>query len=234
MTSGLLRGMAKYGNAASTAVQYAARSIEVQEVQREVYELAADRVLPRLRDYARGIGKWAIVLDVDGTVLSDADFNEQIEEAGHLFDLAEHTRWLEAGNLKAIPGAKEFLDQVRQVSAEQGGRGAIFYVTNCEARPEVIESNLRSHGLFEDGDFLVKSSPELNKGECRRRIEAAGYKIEATFGDSLRDHFEVYGEEARGKGKDLLDEAVREGRAFVIPNTIYGQWQKAYNTGDTR
>ena len=236
--AGLRRGAAKYGNSAvPTAVQYAAKSVEYDAVQAEVYQLATAMVIPRLRDYARGVRKWAIVLDVDGTVLNDATYDEDMWEKGGKFDAADHTRWLaEPGNVRAIPGAKEFLDAVRAVSAEQGGCGKVVYVTNCEAGTDVITANLSRAGLFVGGDELVRTGPALSKGVARKQIEDAGYVIEATIGDSLRDHFEVYGQDALGRGKALLDEAIRDGRAFVTVNAMYGQWEteKAYNSGGAR
>ena len=67
----------------------------------------------------------------------------------------------------------------------------------------------------------------VEKAEDPRCKAAGPLPIVALFGDSARDFVELYGAEMNEKGRALMRERAGKG-FFVLPNPMYGQWQKDY------
>ena len=97
---------------------------------------------------------------------------------------------------------------------------------------------MRSLGLFAEGDIVLSKTGKTDTKEVRRQCVMTGKNgtdtrcktyepmvIIAKFGDSLRDHFEIYGRDAAMKSLDDPRWATED---FVLPNPMYGQWARDY------
>jgi 5'-nucleotidase (lipoprotein e(P4) family) len=219
------------------SLQYQGRSVELPMAQKGIYLRAAETLLPRL---AKQKKDWAVVLDLDETVLDNFEYGLRAAKAEDDDDEAIWKAWAAEGKAKAVPGAKEFLDRLRAVikSSAPGAKGRIVFMSNREAAHEkATRDNLAALGLWGEGDALLLRRDKADTKEARRACVAAGKtgadprcgwapaEIAAVFGDSFRDFFEVYGKDVYETGRRRLEECVDRGVCFVLPNAMYGQWQ---------
>ncbi|HVC09431.1 MAG TPA: HAD family acid phosphatase [Elusimicrobiota bacterium] len=208
-------------------IQYA-HSIEFAAIQTEVYRLA----WPIVRAAAKKQkGKWAVVLDVDQTVLDNAAFQKML--GSRHFSEAIWKEWTARADAAAIPGARAFLDKVRALP-----RGEIVFITDRgDDEAAATRADLRAQGLFKKGDVLLTKKDKADNKGARRdcvekaldpRCKAQGPRtIIALFGDSARDFEELYGQDMDARGRqDILRLAGT--KYFVLPNPMYGQWENGY------
>jgi 5'-nucleotidase (lipoprotein e(P4) family) len=178
---------------------------------------------------------WAVVLDADDTVIDNSEFVADLRRRGAPMTGREWDRWVDRKAAKALPGAREFLEHVRAAGGE------IVYITD---RPAALEAptreNLSALGLYKDGDGLLLKQDAKDTKDVRRdcvekgaeRCKALGPReILATFGDSLRDHVELYGEAAKHLGGEVENDSAWGTTRFVLPNPLYGQWENGYQRG---
>ncbi len=208
-------------------LQYA-HSIEFSAIDAEVYRMAWPIVRAAAR---RQKGKWAVVLDVDQTVLDNAAFQRQLGDRP--FSQKIWKSWTKLANAAAIPGARTFLDKVRALP-----HGEIVFMTNRgDDEHAATLNNLKAQGLFKPGDVLLtKKDAADNKGVRRdcvekatdQRCKAQGPRtIIALFGDSARDFEELHGREMQTRGREDISRLAGT-KYFVLPNPMYGQWENDY------
>ncbi|MHB2026593.1 MAG: HAD family acid phosphatase [Elusimicrobiota bacterium] len=209
-------------------IAYAKNSIEFSAIETEVYREAWRVVQAKA---AAQKSPWAVVLDIDETVIDNAAFQEEL--GNRPFSQAAWDAWAKRGNAKALAGAKTFLDKVRGLA-----RGRIVFMTDRDDGEKAATlKNLREQGLFKNGDMLLTKSGPADTKEVRRecvekaqdpRCKASGPRaILALFGDSARDFIELYGRRMQTQGRrDILKNAGR--KYFILPNPMYGQWQNDY------
>ena len=226
--------------ALSTALQYTGRSIEFPLTQKEIYALASEKVLPKL---SQQNGDWAIVLDVDDTVLSNYEYGRRTALSGKGYEPSTWDAWTKEKAASAIPGAKEFLDKVRAFAKNHPEhKGRIVFITDRTSSQEKdTMDNMVAKGLFVIGTDILLAKKDKDKTDTKNVRRACVEKgntgtdprckafapmtIVALVGDSFRDFFEFYGADVYEKGRRELERGVDEGRCFVIPNPVYGQWQ---------
>ena len=224
----------------STALQYTGRSVEFPLTQKEIYALATERVLPRL---SKQNSDWAIVLDIDDTVLNNYEYGRRTALSGKGYEPSTWDAWTKEKAAPAIPGAKEFLDKVRAFAKNHPEhKGRIVFITDrTNSQEKDTMDNMVVEGLFVTGvDILLtkKDKDKTDTKDVRRACVEKGntgtdprckafapMTIVALIGDSSRDFFEFYGAAVYGKGRRDLERCVDEGRCFIIPNPVYGQWQ---------
>jgi 5'-nucleotidase (lipoprotein e(P4) family) len=175
---------------------------------------------------------WAVVLDADETVLDNSEFVADLRRRDAQMSPREWDQWVARKAAKALPGAREFLDHVRAAG------GKVVYITDrLTAQEAPTRENLDALGLFKDGDGLLVKKDAKDTKDVRRdcvekgleRCKALGpRKIIATFGDSLRDHVEVYGDAAKRLRGEAEGEPSWGATRFVLPNPLYGQWETGY------
>jgi 5'-nucleotidase (lipoprotein e(P4) family) len=224
---------------------------EYQAITRGLYRLAAiqlDRALqdPRWTAIPEQAGradlpalKAAVILDVDETVLDNSP-----EEGQRVRDRVAYTPdlfrlWAARTEAATVPGAADFLRHAAARDVE------IFLVTNRdpEWRDQTIE-NLRKDGITIAVDHVLcygehgrAQDPGDKSG--RRQFVAATHRVLLMAGDDLGDFVAI-----SDAGK-RLDRAARsaivdrfsaywEERWFVLPNPVYGSWEKTlYPAGIT-
>lgn len=223
---------------------------EYQAITRGLYRLAAiqlDRALEDRRWTALPeqagradlpLLKPAVILDVDETVLDNSPeegqrVRDRVAYAPDLFQL-----WAARTEAGMVPGATEFLRYAAARDVE------IFLVTNREPdwRDETIE-NLRKDGvpIAEDhvlcyGEHGRADDPGDKSG--RRQFVAANHRVLLMAGDDLGDFVAI------AEGGKRLDRAARsalvdrfsgywEERWFVLPNPVYGSWERTFYPGGT-
>jgi 5'-nucleotidase (lipoprotein e(P4) family) len=168
----------------------------------------------------RPAGSWGVVLDADETILDNTQYEKERGELEH--DEGIWNQWVERRAAVPVPGARAFLQRVRDL----GGRIAI--VTNrADSVCDATRDNLRQQGLLFD---VALCKPEgVSDKNPRFEAVAAGtagmpaVEVVAFVGDNIKDFPKM--------GQELLqspDEAFAPfgQRYFIIPNPLYGSWEK--------
>jgi 5'-nucleotidase (lipoprotein e(P4) family) len=205
------------------ALHWFRSSAEYRAATLQTYRLAAQRLAEAARDLPPGT--WAVSLDADETILDNSQYQKELAETGARFESATWNAWVRREAAPAIPGAAGFLVRVREL----GGKIAI--VTNRgEEVCDATRSNLRKVGLIYD---MVLCQPRGASGEKEPRWEmvtqgAASPELPPLqlvlwLGDNIQD-FPNLDQTLRTKPDDAFaDFGVRY---FVIPNPLYGSWER--------
>ena len=199
-----------------TAAEYRADTLQT-------YHLAAERLEEIARDLQPGT--WAVSLDADETILNNSQYQKELAARGARYERTTWNAWVRREEAPAIPGAAGFLATIREL----GGKIAI--VTNRDEEVcDATRSNLRKVGLIYD---VVLCQPKGANSEKEPRWEMVTkgtaspdlppLQIVLWLGDNIQD-FPGLDQTLRTKP----DEAFADfgARYFVIPNPMYGSWER--------
>lgn len=196
-------------------------SAEYRGIVLEVYRDAGEH----LADLTRGLaaGSWAVILDVDETVLDNSLHERRLADRNESFTEGEWARWVRERAATAVPGAVEFLRKVHTM----GGRIAI--VTNrADSLCGPTRDNLRSVGIEADV-VLCQPGKESDKNprfaEVQNGTAAPGVPaltVVEWLGDNIQD-FPNLAQAVRTVTGGYADFGVRY---FLLPNPMYGSWEK--------
>ncbi|MBA4284578.1 MAG: hypothetical protein C0434_03485 [Xanthomonadaceae bacterium] len=207
---------------ASRALRWFHASAERRASYEQVFRLATERVGALAR--GRAPGTWAVVADADETLLdnSKAECADQVQGVVN-HDPNRWTQWVLAEQAEALPGAVAFASAVHSL----GGR--LIVVSNREEVPHraATASNLAKVGIQVDVLLLAKDRNDLDKNSRFRLIEEVGIaasrlppqQVLAYVGDNIKD-FPYLSQ------VDIGDPAVFGTRYFLLPNPVYGSWQR--------
>jgi acid phosphatase len=194
---------------------------EYQALTRQIYRHAAEAVARALAMTATDT-VWAVVLDIDETVLETAVYQLEAAAYDRPFDTTTWNDWVRRERAVPVPGVERFLETVRA----RGARVA-FISNRLESVREATRRNLAAFGLWQEGDRICLEvsgnagytkrarREELRRGTGRCAWEGEPVHIHAYLGDALSD-FPAEGEEDGGFGE----------RWFVLPNPSYGSWER--------
>ena len=194
---------------------------EYQALTRQIYRQAAEAAMRHVASRATDT-VWAVVLDIDETVLETSEYQLEAAVYRRPFDTTSWNAWVGRERGIPIPGVAEYLDAIRAL----GGRVA-FNSNRLESVREPTRRNLAAFGLWHAGDVLcleVAGEPdytkrvrrsELRGGSGRCAWEGEPVLILAYLGDNLHDFPES--DEEPGEFGD---------RWFVLPNPSYGSWER--------
>jgi len=188
---------------------------EYPRLCRQIYRAAAERLPEAVRDRA---GPWAVVMDIDETCLSTAEYRARKRHSLPLWPVPSFSNWCARGGATAVPGAAEFTRTVRSL----GGK-VILISDRAESLRVPTEGNLKREGIEYDG-LLLKSGGET-KSERRRKAEEGSalpglgpLTIVMIVGDRMEDFPSGPGEESGEWGS----------RWILLPNPMYGSWLKKF------
>jgi 5'-nucleotidase (lipoprotein e(P4) family) len=204
----------------SASVRWVADSAEYRAIFHQTYRLAGERLEAVVSAWDGG--PWAVALDADETVISNAPYEEMLEERGVSHTSELWAEWVGKQAAPALPGALAFLDRVRAL----GGRIAI--VTNrAEALCPDTEANLEAIGV--PFDVVLCRPPGESEKEPRWRSVEDGtaapglppLEIVLWLGDNIQD-FPGLDQELRFEDPEAYGEFGE--RFFALPNPMYGSW----------
>lgn len=183
----------------------------------------------------------AIIFDVDETLVSNVEFQVQLEPP---FTDARLNEWNAANEARPVPGAADFVQLAREMGVQP------FFITNrpCEARDSdpcpqkaVTIDDLNEAGIPADPDEVMMAGerPEWTQEKLTRRaVVADSYRVIMLIGDDLGDFLPCM----RGRiVAPCIEAGTRESRAaltqryaaywgngwYVLPNPMHGSWTSA-------
>jgi 5'-nucleotidase (lipoprotein e(P4) family) len=205
--------------AMSLDIHWVRNSAEYRASVAQSYTLATRRIDELAAE--REAGTWAVVLDVDETVLSNSTYQKERAELGKGYSWQSWRAWVQRHEAYALPGVTAFLGHVHEL----GGRVAL--VTNRRDRdcPDT-EENLALQGV--PYDVILCRTDDSDKQERWDMVEAGTASEEVPpleivmwVGDNIHD-FPEMDQEVRHEADEAL---AGFGDGFVlIPNPMYGSW----------
>ena len=200
-------------------VRWVRESAEYRAAAWQAFALARERVEELAA--GRAPGTWAVSVDGDETILDNSAYEVELARAGGDYDAATWRRWIARRAAAAVPGAREFLERVRELG------GLVVVVTNRkEAERADTEANLRALGLPFD---LVLARVDERQKEPRWQAVAAGEaglppaEILLWVGDNVND-FPDLDQSLRDRPEAQL--APFGQRFILVPNPMYGSWKE--------
>lgn len=206
-----------------TEVKYVRDAEEYATLTRQVYRLATDAVNGSGR--ARMSGPWAVVLDLDETVLDNSTYQLERATYGAPFSTSSWNAWVQRIEAGVVPGVVDFVSSVRRLG------GHIAWISNRdESTRAATILNLQRFSLWTDNDRLCLATDSTYPKKVRRREVTEGRgacswngtatPVVVYVGDQMTD-FPGPGEADPDAGKDTAFGR----RFFILPNPMYGAWQ---------
>ena len=198
-------------------------SAERRALSLQAYRLATERIEAAARSREAGAA-WAVVLDVDETVLDNSGYEVELLAHGATHTEELWSQWVARQSCPAIPGAAAFIARVRAL----GGRVAL--VSNrSEAECADTGRNLEAVGIAYDA-ILCKPADTDDKGPRFARVSSGaafaddGKPVDVVLwvGDNIKD-FPGMSQAVRGAPEDAF--APFGYRFIVLPNPMYGSWE---------
>lgn len=209
------------------AVAWQQHSGEYRALCFQAYNFARLSLTEQLKS-ADTIKPKCVVVDIDETVLDNSPFQGYELKNGVSYDLKDWALWTGKAAADTVPGALNFLKYAGSQKVET------FYVSNrSEAEYKATLKNLQHFG-FPDADeahLMVKST--TSDKEPRRQKIMEKYTILLLCGDNLSDFSNVFYREGKDT-KAEVEKAMEEfGTHFIVlPNPMYGDWEKLLYKGE--
>jgi acid phosphatase len=176
----------------------------------------------------------AVVMDLDETVLDNSQFQGQL-----VLDRTDYvgptwTAWVDKASAPEIPGSVDFIKAARAKNIR------VFFVTNRTA----VEEKKTVQNL--DNLLETSTSPEdvLCSGEnqwpsdksVRRKYVAEKHRILLLIGDDLNDFVSVASAKTPADRLALAKKSATywRDRWVLIPNSLYGSWERILYQGLTQ
>jgi 5'-nucleotidase (lipoprotein e(P4) family) len=206
-------------------------SVEHQALSTQIFGHALASVEAQRRELGRR-DAWAVVVDIDETVLDNSPYFLELAAYGRSFDWPSWDAWCERRTAEALPGAQAFVDGVRAA----GGR--VVWISNRHIRTEAsTRDNLRAVGLWSDSDGLCLMTDdeartkrvrreEVREGRGSCGVEGQPARVLAYVGDTWGD--------LPQDDEDGGNQAQLGVRTFVLPNPLYGGWEHTVTRPDLR
>lgn len=195
-------------------IKWVRDSEEYATLTRQTFALAIVAVARE----ARAAAPWAVVLDLDETVLDNSVYQLERAAYGTPFDTASWNAWVRRAAADAVPGVGEFITAVRQA----GGRLA-FISGREESTLEATRRNLAALGLTQGGDLICLRDAAGTYTKRTRRAEIRSGNGRCAWEAPVP--VAVYVGDAMGDFPDADEERGAFGeRYFLLPNPMYGDW----------
>jgi 5'-nucleotidase (lipoprotein e(P4) family) len=219
---------------------YMQTSAEYRACCLQAYGWMAERLRTKLAAMRNDGLPPAIIMDLDETVLDNSGFQSFLDRERLAYSDALWDAWEKSypNEVRLVPGAKSFIE------VAEGAGVTVLYVTNRLSRnQESTVQALRHNGIDLDdiGQRLLSKDQSSDKTARRRALEQK-YRVLFLVGDNLRDFSEEFvapkAEDDARREKAVGERAARVDRYryrfgtdwFVLPNPVYGEWQRLANT----
>jgi 5'-nucleotidase (lipoprotein e(P4) family) len=215
----------------SNDIKWVRTSVEYQAICIQTYRSAWEAV-KNANDHLDE--DWAVILDIDETVLDNSPYEEMLIEKGLKYP-AQWAEWVNSAEAEAVPGAKAFIDSIRTL----GQNAHIAFITNRDISFETATvENLKLRDMWSEDDVVLCRTEKSDTKAIRRNevvtgtgrcSGTGGWEIIALIGDQLHDVADF----AAGSSPEELrntfkDSSTWGSTSFVLPNPMYGSWINGY------
>lgn len=173
----------------------------------------------------------AVIVDIDETVLDNSPFETNSIRTGKNFTDETWKEWTDMAKASPTPGSLEFLKYAESKGVET------FYISNrsTSALVKTIE-NLKNLGFpfADEKHVLLKSETSIKTVRREKVLETHDILILA--GDNLGDFDEFLEDRSSDFGFSKVDQMKAQfGQRFIVlPNPMYGSWEKEVLKSDEK
>ncbi len=211
----------------TNAVLWQQHSAEYRALAFQAYNFAKLSLKEAMWEQVNGKPN-CVIVDVDETVLDNSAFQGHEIRKGVSYVQKDWTEWTSLAIADTVPGAFSFLRFAASKNVE------VFYVTNREEADHVgTLKNLQRFGFpnADETHLLLKTT--TSDKENRRQKILEKYNVLLLCGDNMSDFSNVFYRE----GKDTKTQVDLSHHLFgtkfiVLPNPMYGDWEKLLYKGD--
>jgi 5'-nucleotidase (lipoprotein e(P4) family) len=202
---------------------YQQRAAEYRALCFQAYNIARLRVdLALLKPHKK---PYAVVTDIDETLLDNSPYDAQRAINNQEFDPKTWKEWTAKAICDTVPGAAAFF----KYAALKGV--TVFYVTNRDEdeRPGAIK-NLQLYGLPNADDAHLLLRQKASSKESRRQDVMKTYDILLLCGDNLPDFDALYDNHPTEENRKATTEKLMKqfgDRYIILPNVSYDDWENA-------
>ena len=199
----------------SSALNWVTKSREYKAVCLQTYANAWEKVAAAAKKQK---GPWAIVMDLDETVLDNSGYQRRLETSGEAYSQESWEKWVIEEKSGLVPGAKEFIAKVRKLPSAR----IIFISNRYDRNTGHSRANVKKLGLSADNDiYLLRADRSDLKSKRRKEVltgtgrmkKHGAFKVLAWFGDAAHDVPD--------------DPKLKWGtHKFMMPNPVYGNWDE--------
>ena len=209
------------GAAYPTELRWFRTSAEYRALTLQTYRAAASQLGTASQGLASG--SWAVILDADETLLDNSEYQKRLGATQGRYSDSSWAVWVREGAAPAVPGAVEFSRRVHALG------GLVAIVTNrAQSLCDVTRKNLTDVGL--QADMVLCQPPGVSDKNPRFQLIQSGtampgvppLKVLEWVGDNIQD-FPMLTQRARNDPAALAEFGRRY---FVLPNPMYGSWEK--------
>jgi 5'-nucleotidase (lipoprotein e(P4) family) len=206
----------------TTAILWEQQSGEYRALAFQAYNFARLSLQEQLTKDTSSRPK-CVIVDIDETVLDNSPFQGSEVRKGVSYKEEDWAKWTSLGIADTVPGALAFLKYAASKKVET------FYISNRSTSDhDGTLRNLQNKGFpFADDAHLLLKGTTSDK-EPRRQQVMAKFNVLLLFGDNLSDFSNVY----YRKGKNVKEQVdlapgLFGSRFIVLPNPMYGDWEKS-------
>lgn len=181
--------------------------------------------------------KKAVVVDLDETMIDNSPYAGWQVKNNQPFSGETWTKWVDARQSGAIPGAVEFSNYVNN------NGGTVFFVSNRRDDVEkagTIDDMKRLGFTNVNEKTLFLKKDKSNKSVRFDSITQQGYDIVLYVGDNLNDFGDATYRKSNAERRHFVMQNQQDfGTKFIVlPNPNYGDWEGGLDTnyfkGDTQ
>lgn len=170
---------------------------------------------------------YAIITDIDETILDNSPYDAQRAINNLDFTLSTWKEWTAKGIADTVPGAPSFFKYAASKGIE------IFYITNRDEDERTgTQKNLALYGLPNaDNEHVLFKPAESSSKEGRRKKVLEDHTILLLCGDNLADFDMLYDNKPSTQSRaEATQKLMQEfgSRYIVLPNASYGDFEGAW------
>jgi 5'-nucleotidase (lipoprotein e(P4) family) len=167
---------------------------------------------------------WAIITDLDETILDNSYEEARRIKANKDFNNADFNKWVNESAATEVPGASKFLQWVHSKGI------SVFYITNRDSSQVMATLiNLQKLQLPDVDTAHLMCMSNTSSKEARRQNVMSRYKVVMLCGDNLNDFTYLFEKKDIDTRKTETDKVRDEwgSKFIVLPNATYGEWENA-------
>jgi len=210
----------------TAAVAWQQHSGEYRALSFQAYNFARLSLNERLKEAGSGKAN-CVIVDIDETLLDNSPFSAMQVQKGIAYNPKDWAAWTSLAAADTVPGALSFLKYAASRQVET------FYISNrTEPDHRATLANLQRLGFpFADEEHLMLAAGSSDKEERRQRV-LEQHHVLLFCGDNLSDFSNVFYREGKNT-REQVDAAKAEfgTRFIVLPNPMYGDWEKILYKG---
>lgn len=206
------------------------QSAEMEASYLQAYEWAKFLIDQKLDTLKKG-SKTGVILDIDETVLDNSPYEVQLIRNGGQYGSATWKAWTDQARARALPGALDFVKYAQSKGVE------VFYISNRrEIELEATLKNLDSLDFPNADTTHVLLMKDTGDKTARRAKVNKQVQVILYVGDNLTDYSEAFADREADLGKNAIHSTKSKWlyEFVMLPNPMYGEWEKAVYDNDYR